>query len=93
MCHPRFLKTPFFTMTPLERTLAEHAHVVWEGRENNPLTFDLSVDRIYNAAQSEDNHEWVQKYKTIDPMDFFTQEKRFTPKTALVQALVWCYMH
>jgi hypothetical protein len=79
-------------MTPLERTLEEHAHVVWEGLEHNPLTFEFSVDSIYNAAQNEDNHMWVREYKNRDPMDIFTKERGFTPRTALVQALVWCHM-
>ena len=80
-------------MTSLERTLAQHAPIVWEGLEDHPLAFDLSVDSIYNAAQKEDNHKWVRMCKRRDPMDIFTKERGFTPKTALVQALVWCYMH
>lgn len=89
---PRTPEDLIFTMTPLERTLEEHAHVVWEGLENNPLTFEFSVDSIYNAAQKEDNHMWVREYKNRDPMDIFTKERGFTPRTALVQALVWCHM-
>ena len=80
-------------MTPLERTLEEHAPIVWGGRKNNPQDFDFSVHSIYIAAQKEENHKWVRECKVCNPMDMFPEERGFTPKTALVQALVWCHMH
>lgn len=76
----------------LEKTLAEFAPKIWEGRVHHPNGFDYYIERVANALNQAPDHPWVCKMRESDPSGVFPPEKGYTREMARVYYLVHCYM-